>query len=130
MKSVDTTARVRREHFIRHRFIHEISRALNVSRNTVSKILRSGAIEFQYERKVQPLPTIGPWREQLELNETGIVAAGKIGGYRPAKLVGDHGEWLRLHQLDFSLRGLVGELGERGCQVDYKQSGNLCMLKI
>ena len=66
MKSVDTIARVRREHFIRHRSIREISRDLNVSRNTVRKILRSGATEFQYEREVQPLPTIGPWREQLD----------------------------------------------------------------
>ena len=65
MKSVDTIARVRREHFIRHRSIREISRDLNVSRNTVRKILRSGATEFQYEREVQPLPMIGPWREQL-----------------------------------------------------------------
>ena len=45
MKSVDTIARVRREHFIRHRSIREISRDLNVSRNTVRKILRSGATE-------------------------------------------------------------------------------------
>ncbi len=66
MKSVDTIARVRREHFIRHRSIREISRDLNVSRNTVRKILRSGATEFQYEREVQPLPMIGPWREQLD----------------------------------------------------------------
>jgi predicted DNA-binding protein YlxM (UPF0122 family) len=66
MKSVDTIARVRREHFIRHRSIREISRELNVSRNTVRKILRSGATELQYEREVQPLPTIGPWREQLD----------------------------------------------------------------
>ena len=66
MKSVDTIARVRREHFIRHRSIREISRDLNVSRNTVRKILRSGATEFQYEREVQPLPMIGPWRDQLD----------------------------------------------------------------
>lgn len=30
------------------------------------KILCSGATEFQYEREVQPLPTIGPWREHLD----------------------------------------------------------------
>ena len=52
--------------FIRHRSIREISRDLNVSRNTVRKILRSGATEFQYEREVQPLPMIGPWRDQLD----------------------------------------------------------------
>jgi IS30 family transposase len=56
MKSVDTIARVRREHFIRHRSIREISRDLNVSRNTVRKILRSGATEFQYEREVWTYP--------------------------------------------------------------------------
>jgi transposase len=37
-----------------------------VSRNTVRKILRSNATEFRYEREVQPLPRIGPWREELD----------------------------------------------------------------
>ena len=62
MKGVDTIARVRREHFVRHRSIREISRDLHLSRNTVRKILRSEATEFHYEREVQPLPMIGPWR--------------------------------------------------------------------
>ena len=66
MKGVDTIARVRREHFVRHRSIREISRDLHLSRNTVRKILRSEATEFHYERDVQPLPMIGPWREQLD----------------------------------------------------------------
>ena len=66
MKGVDTIARVRREHFVRHRSIREISRDLHVSRNTVRKILRSEATEFHYEREVQPLPMIGPWREHLD----------------------------------------------------------------
>ena len=55
MKGVDTIARVRREHFVRHRSIREISRDLHLSRNTVRKILRSEATEFHYEREVQPL---------------------------------------------------------------------------
>jgi len=66
MKGVDTIARVRREHFVRHRSIREISRDLHLSRNTVRKILRSGSTEFHYEREVQPLPMIGPWRERLD----------------------------------------------------------------
>lgn len=66
MKGVDTIARVRREHFVRHRSIREISRDLHLSRNTVRKILRSEVTEFHYEREVQPLPRIGPWREQLD----------------------------------------------------------------
>jgi transposase len=65
MKGVDTIGRVRREHFVRHRSIREISRDLHLSRNTVRKILRSEETEFHYEREVQPLPMMGPWQEQL-----------------------------------------------------------------
>jgi hypothetical protein len=66
MKGVDTIARVRREHFVRGKTIKEIVRDLHVSRNTVRKILRSGATAFEYERRVQPQPRLGPWREELE----------------------------------------------------------------
>jgi hypothetical protein len=37
-----------------------------VSRNTVRKVLRSGATAFAYEREVQPLPKIGRWKEHLD----------------------------------------------------------------
>lgn len=66
MKGVDTIARVRREHFVRGKTIKEIVRDLHVSRNTVRKILRSGATVFEYERTVQPRPRLGPWRAELE----------------------------------------------------------------
>jgi predicted transcriptional regulator len=66
MKGVDTIARVRREFFVRGKTIKEICRELHVSRNTVRKIIRSGATEFEYERRVQPQPMIGPWRDDLE----------------------------------------------------------------
>jgi len=66
MKGVDTIARVRREFFGRGRTIKEIVRELHISRNTVRKILRSGETEFTYEREHQPLPKIGPWKEQLD----------------------------------------------------------------
>jgi DNA-binding NarL/FixJ family response regulator len=46
MKGVDTIARVRREFFVRGRSIKEITRELHISRNTVRKILRSGATAF------------------------------------------------------------------------------------
>jgi transposase len=66
MKGVDTIARVRREHFVRGKTIKEIVRDLHVSRNTVRKILRSGATVFEYERTVQPQPRLGPWRAELD----------------------------------------------------------------
>jgi putative transposase len=54
--------------------------------------------------------------------ETGSVAPGKMGGHRPKKLVGAWRDWLlaRCRERDFTLRGLVAELGERGLAVDYR----------
>ena len=66
MTGVDTIARIRREHFVRGKTIKEIVRELHVSRNTVRKALRSGATAFEYEREVQPLPKLGPWRDDLD----------------------------------------------------------------
>ena len=54
--------------------------------------------------------------------ETGSVAPGKIGGYKPNILSGAHGDWLvERAKSDFTLRGLVAELAERGVRVDYVQ---------
>ena len=60
------------------------------------------------------------------LRNTGSVAPGKIGGYRPKSISGEHRTWLleRIDEGDFTLRGLVGELAERGLQVDYRTVWN------
>ncbi|MCW5712876.1 IS630 family transposase [Shinella sp.] len=53
--------------------------------------------------------------------ETGSLAAKPMGGRRPKKIVGEYREWLLQRcQRDFTLRGLVAELAERGLQVDYR----------
>jgi putative transposase len=54
--------------------------------------------------------------------ETGSVAAKPMGGCRPRKIVGQYRDWLleRCQSRDFTLRGLVSELAERGLQVDYR----------
>ena len=46
--------------------IKAISRELKVSRKVVRKVIRSGETAFAYERRVQPQPKLGPWREELE----------------------------------------------------------------
>jgi putative transposase len=53
---------------------------------------------------------------------TGSFAPGKMGGNRPKKIAGVHRDWLleRCRGQDFTLRGLVAELGERGLVVDYR----------
>jgi transposase len=63
---VETIARIRREFFVKGKSIKEIVRDLKVSRNTVRKVLRSGATAFAYEREVQPLPKLGRWKDHLD----------------------------------------------------------------
>jgi putative transposase len=54
--------------------------------------------------------------------ETGSVKPDQIGGYRPKKIAGAHRDWLvqRCRKADFTVRGLVAELAERGLKVDYR----------
>jgi transposase len=53
--------------------------------------------------------------------ETGSVKPEQIGGYRPKKIAGPHREWLiQRCRKDFTVRGLVAELTERGLKVDYR----------
>jgi transposase len=66
MLVVETIARIRREFFVKGKSIKEIVRDLKVSRNTVRKVLRSGATAFAYEREVQPLPKLGRWKDRLD----------------------------------------------------------------
>jgi transposase len=56
------------------------------------------------------------------LGETGSVAPGKMGGHKRRKIAGEHRVWLlgRMQDRDFTLRGLVVELAERGLKVDYR----------
>jgi transposase len=55
------------------------------------------------------------------MRETGSVAPGQIGGHKPKSISGKHRAWMleRMKQ-DFTLRGLVAELAERGLKVDYR----------
>ena len=54
--------------------------------------------------------------------ETGSVAPSQMGGYKPKAIRGAHHAWLaeRIQFGDFTLRGLVAELAERGLKADYR----------
>ena len=67
MLIVETIAKIRRYHFIEGRSIKEICRLLRLSRNTVRKVIRSGATEHQYTREIQPKPRLGPYQERLSV---------------------------------------------------------------
>src|SRR3979411_2704699 len=54
--------------------------------------------------------------------ETGSVAPGQMGGNKSKEVSGKSRDWLleRTKARDFTLRGLVAELAERGLKVDYR----------
>ena len=60
------------------------------------------------------------------LRKTGSVAPGQMGGHKPKAISGEHRAWLleRTKAMDFTLRGLVAELAERGLKVDYRAVWN------
>ena len=60
------------------------------------------------------------------VRETGSVAPGKMGGHRPKLISRKHRIWLlqRIKEADFTLRGLVAELAERGLKADYRTVWN------
>jgi transposase len=66
MLVVETIAKIRRAYFVQQKPIKAICRELGLSRKVVRKVLRSEATEFHYRRETQPLPKIGPWRDELE----------------------------------------------------------------
>jgi putative transposase len=68
--------------------------------------------------------TVIRWVRRLQ--ETGSAAPGQMGGHKPKAIRGEHESWLRqrIQQADFTLRGLVAELAERGLTVDYRSVWN------
>jgi hypothetical protein len=66
MLVVETIAKIRRAYFQQGKAIKAICRELRVSRKVVRKVIRTNATEFVYERERQPLPKIGPYKDQLD----------------------------------------------------------------
>ena len=60
------------------------------------------------------------WMQRV--GETGSVEPGQMGGHKPKAISGAHAVWLqrRIRGSDFTLRGLVADLADRGLEVDYR----------
>lgn len=64
--------------------------------------------------------TVVRWSQRYR--KLGSAAPGQVGGHKPRMLTGDLRDWLlERTKTDFTLRGLVAELAERGVKVDYVQ---------
>jgi putative transposase len=86
-----------------------------VSRVLLGESVRSVALALSVSAA-----TVVRWSQRYRA--TGSAAPGKVGGYKPNLLSGSHRDWLLERAAkDFTLRGLVAELAERGVKVDYVQ---------
>ena len=61
---MDHVAEIRRRYFISNENISEIAKSLKLSRPTVRKALKTET-ELIYQRKIQPTPKLGAFKEQL-----------------------------------------------------------------
>jgi putative transposase len=70
------------------------------------------------------ISTVIGWARRFQ--ETGSVLPGQMGGHKPKAIVGEHRAFLlqRTREKEFTLRGLVAELAERGLKVDYRTVWN------
>jgi transposase len=64
---VETIGKIRRRRLVQGESISAIARDLRLSRNTVKRALRAEEpAAFEYKRRVQPKPKLGPFVEKLE----------------------------------------------------------------
>src|ERR1700704_5243370 len=68
--------------------------------------------------------TVINWVRRFQ--ETGSVAPSQMGEHKPKAIGGEHHAFLvqRIREREFTLRGLVAELAERGLKVDYRSAWN------
>ena len=95
--------------------------SMDLRARVVASVEREGLSRRQAaERYGVGISTVIRWVRRLR--ETSRLAPGKMGGHRPKKIAGEHREWLlrRCRAAEFTLRGLVAELGDRGLKVDYR----------
>jgi transposase len=95
--------------------------SLDLRKRVVAAVLNSGMSRNQAaEQFGVGISTAINWVRRQQ--ETGSVSPGQMGGHRPRAISGEHRLWVlqRIKSGDFTLRGLVAELAERGLRVDYR----------
>lgn len=95
--------------------------SLDLRERVVAAVERGGMSRRQAASHFGVAPSIAiGWVRRFR--ETGSVEPGQMGGHKPKSIRGEHHDWLvgRCRERDFTLRGLVVELAERGLKVDYR----------
>ena len=99
--------------------------SVDLRERVVGSVERGGLSRNEAARRFGVgISTVIHWVRRFR--ETGSVAPAQIGGYKPKAIRGAHHVWLveRIGRGDFTLRGLVAELAERGLKVDYRSVWN------
>ena len=85
--------------------------SMDLRERVVASVERGGLSRNEAARRIGVgISTVIHWVRRFR--ETGSVAPGQMGGYKPKAIRGAHHVWLaeRIRRHDFTLRGLVGEL--------------------
>ena len=95
--------------------------SLDLRERAVWAVERGGMSRQAAARRFGVAPsTVINW--VCRFREKGHVRPGQMGGHKPKAIAGEHRTWLigRCKAGDFTLRGLVKELLDRGLKVDYR----------
>src|ERR1700738_599966 len=95
--------------------------SIDLRDRVVSAVERDGLSRHQAAARFGvAVSTAVKWLQRF--HRTGSAAPGQMGGHKPKSIAGGHRDWLieRCQARDFTLRGLVVELAERGLKVDYR----------
>src|ERR1700741_3460873 len=91
--------------------------SIDLRERAVAAVLKGGQSRHRAAAQFGVAPsTVINWVRRFQ--ETGSVAPGQMGGHKPKVLV------QRIRGREFTLRGLVGALAERGFKVDYRSVWN------
>jgi transposase len=95
--------------------------SIDLRERVVASVERGGLSRNEAARRFGVgISTVVHWVRRFQ--ETGSVAPAQMGCYKPKAIRGEHHVWLaeRIQRGEFTLRGLVAELAERGLKVDYR----------
>jgi transposase len=95
--------------------------SLDLRRRAVAAVLDEGMSRHRAAARFGVgVSTVINWVRRFR--DTGSVAPSKIGGYRPKFIRGEYEVFVRqrVREGDFTLRGLVAELADRGLKTNYK----------
>jgi transposase len=92
---------------------------MDLRERAVARVLAGESVRSVAAKLSVSAASVVRWSQRHR--RTGSAAPGKIGGHR-RPVLGGHRDWLlERTRTDFTLRGLVAELAERGVKVDYVQ---------